>query len=86
MKALAFHEHGGLDKLRYQDVPDPAIGPGDVLVRVRACALNHLDLFVREGLPGFKLPCPSGRAATSPATSCRRARPRAAWPWAIAWR
>src|ERR1700730_5631887 len=58
MKALAFNEHGGLDKLRYQDVPDPTIGPGAVLVRVRACALNHLDLFVREGLPGFKLPLP----------------------------
>ncbi len=58
MKALAFHEHGGLDRLRYQDVPDPTIGPGDALVRVRACALNHLDLFVREGLPGFELPLP----------------------------
>jgi len=58
MKALAFNEHGGLDKLRYQDVPDPKIGPGEVLVRVRACALNHLDLFVREGLPGLKLPLP----------------------------
>ena len=58
MKALAFNEHGGLDKLRYQGVPDPALGPGDVLVRVRACALNHLDLFVREGLPGFRLPLP----------------------------
>jgi len=58
VKALAFHEHGGLDRLRYQDVPDPTIGPGDALVRVRACALNHLDLFVREGLPGFELPLP----------------------------
>ena len=58
MKALAFHAHGGLDKLRYQDVPDPSLGPAEVLVRVRACALNHLDLFVREGLPGFKLPLP----------------------------
>ncbi len=58
MKALAFHEHGGLDKLRYQDVPDPKIGDGDVRVRVRACALNHLDLFIREGLPGFRLPLP----------------------------
>ncbi len=58
MKALAFHAHGGLDRLRYQDVPDPTIGPGDALVRVRACALNHLDLFVREGLPGFELPLP----------------------------
>jgi len=58
MKALAFNEHGGLDKLRYQDVPDPTTGDGEVLVKVRACALNHLDLFVREGLPGLKLPLP----------------------------
>jgi NADPH:quinone reductase-like Zn-dependent oxidoreductase len=58
MKALAFHEHGGLDKLKYQDVPDPKIGDGDVLVRVRAAALNHLDLFVREGLPGLTLLMP----------------------------
>jgi len=58
MKALAFNEHGGLEKLNYQDVPDPKIAPTEVLVRVRACALNHLDLFVREGLPGLKLPLP----------------------------
>jgi NADPH:quinone reductase-like Zn-dependent oxidoreductase len=58
MKALAFHEHGGLDKLKYQDVADPKIGAGDVLVRVKAAALNHLDLFVREGIPGLKLPLP----------------------------
>ena len=58
MKALAFNEHGGLEKLKYQDVPDPKIGPGEVLVKVRACALNHLDLFVREGIPGLKLPLP----------------------------
>ena len=58
MKALAFDEHGGLDKLKYRDVPEPKIGDGDVLVKVRACALNHLDLFVREGLPGLKLPLP----------------------------
>jgi NADPH:quinone reductase-like Zn-dependent oxidoreductase len=58
MKALAFKEHGGIDKLAYQDVPDPQPGPADVLVRVKAAALNHLDLFVREGLPGLKLPMP----------------------------
>jgi len=58
MKALAFSEHGGLDKLGYQDVPDPKIADGEVLVRVRAGALNHLDLFVREGIPGLKLPLP----------------------------
>src|SRR4029077_12539438 len=58
MKALAFAEHGGLNKLRYQDVADPKIGDGDVLVRVRAAALNHLDLSAREGLPGLPLPMP----------------------------
>jgi NADPH:quinone reductase-like Zn-dependent oxidoreductase len=58
MKALVFHEFGGPDKLRYEDVPDPRVGPGEVLVRVRACALNHLDLFVREGIPALKTPLP----------------------------
>jgi len=58
MKALAFHEFGGPDKLKYEDVPDPKIKPNEVLVRVRACALNHLDLFVREGIPALKTPLP----------------------------
>src|SRR5258706_9578913 len=58
MKALTFHEFGGPDKLRYEDVPDPKIKPSEVLVRVRACALNHLDLFVREGIPALKTPLP----------------------------
>jgi NADPH:quinone reductase-like Zn-dependent oxidoreductase len=58
MKALAFHEFGGPDKLKYEDVPDPKIKPGEVLIRVRACALNHLDLFVREGIPALKTPLP----------------------------
>ena len=58
MKALAFEEFGGADKLRYRDVRDPKIGPDDVLVRVRACALNHLDLFVRLGIPSLKTPLP----------------------------
>ncbi len=58
MKALAFHEFGGPDKLKYEDVPDPKIKANEVLVRVRACALNHLDLFVREGIPALKTPLP----------------------------
>jgi NADPH:quinone reductase-like Zn-dependent oxidoreductase len=58
MKALAFHEFGGPDKLKYEDVPDPTNRPNEVLVRVRACALNHLDLFVREGIPALKTPLP----------------------------
>ncbi|MEK6851693.1 MAG: alcohol dehydrogenase catalytic domain-containing protein, partial [Candidatus Thermoplasmatota archaeon] len=58
MKAVGFHEHGGLDKLVPLEVPPPAVGDHDVLVRVHACALNHLDLWVREGLPGLKLQMP----------------------------
>jgi NADPH:quinone reductase-like Zn-dependent oxidoreductase len=58
VKALAFGEFGGPDKLRLQEVPEPKIGPDDVLVRVRACALNHLDLWVRQGLPALKTPLP----------------------------
>jgi len=58
MKALCFYEHGELDVLQYTDVPDPEPGPGEVLVRVRACALNHLDVWVRRGWPGLKLEMP----------------------------
>jgi NADPH:quinone reductase-like Zn-dependent oxidoreductase len=58
MKALAFREFGGPDKLKYENVPDPKIKPSEVLVRVQACALNHLDLFVREGIPALKTPLP----------------------------
>src|SRR5437899_5277204 len=58
MKALLFHEFGGPDKLRYEDVADPKIKTHEVLVRVKACALNHLDLFVREGIPALKTPLP----------------------------
>jgi NADPH:quinone reductase-like Zn-dependent oxidoreductase len=58
VKALTFREFGGPDKLRYEDVPDPKIKANEVLVRVKACALNHLDLFVREGIPALKTPLP----------------------------
>jgi len=58
MKALYFQEHGHLDVICYGDVPDPTAGPEDVIVRVRACALNHLDIWVRRGWPGLKLEMP----------------------------
>lgn len=58
MKALAFNAFGGPEVLKLQDVPDPKLAPDHVLVRVRACALNHLDLFVREGIPALKTPLP----------------------------
>ena len=51
MKAVVISEHGGPEVLRYTNVPEPSIGASDVLVRVRACALNHLDLWMRGGLP-----------------------------------
>lgn len=58
MKAVRFHEHGGLDRLRYEDVPEPAAGPGEIVVEVKACALNYLDLWERTGLPGVPFPLP----------------------------
>ena len=58
MKAVRFHQHGGPDVLCYEDAPDPDLAPGEVLVRVRACALNHLDLWGRRGLPGIRIPMP----------------------------
>ncbi|MGD0988035.1 MAG: zinc-binding dehydrogenase [Candidatus Sulfotelmatobacter sp.] len=56
MKAVRIHQFGGPEVLTYEDVPDPRPRKDQVLVRVRACALNHLDVWVRKGLPGIKLP------------------------------
>lgn len=58
MKAIVYSEHGGPEVLRYTDAPDPVIGADEVLVRVRACALNHLDLWLRKGIPGVPIPLP----------------------------
>ena len=58
MKAVRFHEHGGLDVLKYEDAPEPEIQPTEVLVKVKACALNHLDLWMRTGVRAWKLPMP----------------------------
>jgi NADPH:quinone reductase-like Zn-dependent oxidoreductase len=58
MKALCFYEHGGPDVLRYDKVEDPVPGPGEVLIKVKACGLNHLDIWVRRGWPGLKLDMP----------------------------
>lgn len=58
MKAIRFHQHGGPEVLRYEDAPEPELASGEVLVRVRACALNHLDLWERRGLPNLRIPMP----------------------------
>jgi NADPH:quinone reductase-like Zn-dependent oxidoreductase len=58
MKAIVFREHGGPVVLKYTDAPDPVVRANEVLVRVKACALNHLDLWVRRGIPGVPFPLP----------------------------
>ena len=58
MKATVFKQHGGPEVLEYTDVPDPSIRADEVLVEVKACALNHLDIFVRTGMPGIEIPLP----------------------------
>src|SRR5512147_2136067 len=58
MKAMAMRAHGGPEVLRLEDLPEPAAAPGQVVVRVRAVALNHLDIWVRQGWQGLKLSWP----------------------------
>lgn len=58
MQALVFLAHGGLDQLRYTSVPEPVVGPDEALIAVKAVALNHLDLWVRRGIPGLRLALP----------------------------
>jgi NADPH:quinone reductase-like Zn-dependent oxidoreductase len=58
MKAIVFHHHGDASVLHYTEVAEPHLRPSEVLVRVHACALNHLDLWVRRGLPGVAIPLP----------------------------
>lgn len=58
MKAVLFRQHGGPDKLSYEDVPMPTIEPDEVLVKVKACALNHLDIWIRQGNPAYPMPLP----------------------------
>ena len=56
MKAVRIHQFGGPEVLTYESISDPQLRKDQVLVRVKACSLNHLDLWVRKGLPGVKLP------------------------------
>src|SRR5580693_6162845 len=58
LKAAVIEKQGGIDNIVYRDFPDPQIGPGDLLVRVKACGLNYFDIFVRRGMPGLPVPMP----------------------------
>jgi alcohol dehydrogenase len=59
MRAVVLYEHGGMDRLVVEGAyRDPTPGPGDVIVRMRACALNYHDVFTRRGMPGIKVPLP----------------------------
>ncbi len=58
MQAVQIHEHGGPEVLRLVDIPEPTPGPGEVVAKVLAVSVNHLDLWVRRGMPGMPLPLP----------------------------
>ncbi len=59
LKAIRIHEHGGVDKLRYEQAPDPKItSPKDVIIKLQAAALNHIDIWVRMGATGMQIPMP----------------------------
>ena len=58
MKAVIFQTHGGPEVLLYTDVPEPRAAAGEVVIRVRACGINHLDLWLRQGIPAYQLSLP----------------------------
>jgi NADPH:quinone reductase-like Zn-dependent oxidoreductase len=58
VKAARFHEYGNIEKLVVEDVPDPVAGPGTVVIKVGGCALNHLDVDLREGISRFPMELP----------------------------
>jgi NADPH:quinone reductase-like Zn-dependent oxidoreductase len=62
MRAVRYHEHRPPDVLRDQEAPEPVLAPGEVLVPIRACALNHLDWWARRGLPNVRIRFTAGSA------------------------
>ena len=58
MKAVIFRRHGGPDALEYAEVSEPPVAASQILVRVKACALNHLDLWIRQGIPAYRIKLP----------------------------
>ncbi|NKB65707.1 MAG: zinc-binding dehydrogenase [Candidatus Latescibacteria bacterium] len=69
MKAIRFHQHGGPEVMVYEDVADPAPGPGQALIQVRAIGLNYIDTYHREGLYPVDLPCIPGMEAAGTVTA-----------------
>jgi len=63
MKAIRIHEHGGADALKWDDIPKPKLSVNQVLVDIKATSLNHLDIWVRKGIPGVPLPLITGSDA-----------------------
>ena len=63
MKAIRIHEHGGADALKWDDIPKPELSVNQVLVDIKATSLNHLDIWVRKGIPGVPLPLITGSDA-----------------------
>ena len=59
MKAVRIHEHGGVEKLRYEEAPEPTLaGPNDAIVKLKAASLNHIDIWIRRGLTGVEIALP----------------------------
>ena len=79
MKAIRFHRHGGPEVLQLEEMPDPTPGPGEVVVDVKAASINHIDLWLRGGLPSFpiKLPRIPGADASGVVTAIG---PDQKWP------
>jgi len=63
MKSVRIHEHGDSGVLNWEDVPEPTIKPGHVVVQIKSSSLNHLDIWVRKGIPGVPLPLTTGSDA-----------------------
>ena len=72
MKAVVFRRHGGPEVLEYADMPDPHPAADEILVQVKACALNHLDIWVRQGIPAYRIQLPhiSGCDVAGVVASC----------------
>ena len=58
MKAVVFHRYGGPEVLTYEEVLTPTIAEDEVLIRVKACSINHVDIWVRQGIPAYKISFP----------------------------